>query len=71
MSSFVLESSEEGPPDFDYRLFFAVDMSDEWVSPPFDDRSLCFRKAHLPGAKVDAAELRRAKAVLTEPDSDE
>ena len=51
-----------------YRIFWPVDASDEWVQPPFNDKSLCFRKAHLPlpDLKAGADELRAARAALAE-----
>ena len=49
---------------FCYRLYIPVDSGDEWVQPPFNDKSLCFRKAHLPDVKATAGELRSAKAAI-------
>ena len=39
---------EEGARYFKYRLFFPIGADDVWIWPPFDDKSVCFRKAHLP-----------------------
>ncbi|MDC0525957.1 hypothetical protein OAO87_03065 [bacterium] len=53
-------------------LLHPVDADDDWISPPFDDKSVCFRKAHLPDPKASADELRSAAAALAVPvDSDE
>ena len=63
---------EEGARYFKYRLFFPIGADDVWIWPPFDDKSVCFRKAHLPDPRASAAELHRAAAALTEPvDSDD
>ena len=56
---------------YKYRLFFPIDADDDWISPPFNDKSVCFRKPHLPDAKASAAELRSAAAALTEDSDDE
>ena len=50
---------------FCYRLYIAVDSGDEWFQPPFNDKSLCFRKAHLSDVKASpAVEMRGAKAAI-------
>ena len=37
---------------------------------PFDGKDICFRKAHLPGTKMAASELVRARRCLKEAECD-
>ena len=47
-----------------YRLFFKIDLGDEWAAPPFKDKDLCFRKPHLSDPKASEQELRAATAAM-------
>ena len=42
--------------------FCPVDAQDEEVRAPFQDKDLCFRKAHLPNIKAMPEEIAQAKA---------
>ena len=68
---FAEKQLESGARTFSYRLFFPIDANDEWVHPPFNDKALCFRKPHLPNTKVDADEMRSARAALEEKEEEE
>ena len=49
---------------YKYRLYYKVDSQDEWVEPPFDDKTLCFRKPHLPEHKMPEREIMRARRCM-------
>ena len=52
--------------EFAYRLFVPIDSNDEWVEPPFDDESVCFRKEHLQNLKASDEEMADARRALAE-----
>ena len=64
---FVMSCSELTAGDsttYRYVLFFPIDATDEVVSTPFNDKALCFRKAHLadPKAEMSEREVTQARA---------
>jgi hypothetical protein len=51
---------------FRYNLFFPVDGQTEWVRSPFNNKDVCFRKAHLSDPKASDEEMRRARAAMAD-----
>ena len=56
----------------EYRVYFPIDSQDVRIWGPWNDPSVCFRKAHLANIKASPAEVRQAQqaAAAEWPDSD-